>query len=50
MQDLWSDLDVEELGIKGVTLAQPLLGITDPMLGPTRYLTIGTGIDFKLAE
>ena len=50
VQDLWSDLNVDDFGINGVTLVQPLLGISDDGFSPTRYLTIGAGIDFELAK
>jgi hypothetical protein len=48
--DLWDNLGLEEFGLEGVTVVRPVMGATGDDMGPIRYLTIGTGIDFKLKD
>ncbi len=50
IEELWSDLDLEDFGVEGFTLLPPLVGVTGQTLGPVRYLTIGTGVEFDLTE
>ncbi len=50
LQDIWDGLDLEDYGFEGVRVDHPVLGITEDDLLPVRYLTIGTGVTFDLAE
>lgn len=49
IQDVWDQLNLRQFGIEGVTVDRPQLGVTSDE-GPTRYLTIGTGITFDLVH
>lgn len=49
IQDMWDQLNLHQFGIEGVTVDRPQLGVTSDE-GPTRYLTIGTGITFDLVH
>lgn len=50
IEELWTDLELEDFGVEGFTLLPPVLGVTGQNQGPIRYLTVGTGIEFLLTE
>lgn len=49
-QDLWDNAGVEDFGVEGFTLVDPLVGLTGGDLGETRYLTIGAGLDIDFTD
>ncbi len=48
LDDFWESADLDDFGLLGITIDNPLLGVNPETRGDARYLLMGTGITFKL--